>query len=117
MPIAASAEEGLATYYSSKLAGRKTASGEIYDPRAMTAAHRTLRFGTRVRVRRIDAQGRPRGAAVVVRINDRGPYADRRRIIDLSMAAAERLHMLRAGVVRVRVEIVGAPPPRRRKPR
>lgn len=95
----------MATYYASRFTGRKTASGERYDPRALTAAHRTLPFGTVVRVTRVDASGTPVSDPVIVRINDRGPYAAG-RIIDLSMAAARRLDMLRAGVVRVRVEIL-----------
>jgi rare lipoprotein A len=95
----------MATYYANRFAGRKTASGERYDPGEMTAAHRTLPLGTVVRVTRIDTAGRPISAPIVVRINDRGPYAAG-RIIDLSMAAARRLDMLRAGVVRVRVEVL-----------
>lgn len=94
---------GTATYYSDSLAGNHTASGEIYRPRALTAANRTLPFGTVVRVVRIDI--RPR-RAVVVRINDRGPFGERKRVLDLSRAAAERLKMISDGVVRVRVEIL-----------
>jgi len=94
-------ESGGASYYSDRLAGHRTASGERYDPRALTAAHRTLPFGTEVRVVRDDD-----GRGVVVRINDRGPFGDEGRIIDLSRAAAERLGMLRAGVVTVRLEVV-----------
>ena len=93
---------GRATYYSDALAGNRTANGERYDPRAMTAAHRTLKFGTQVRVTRRDT-----GSSVVVRINDRGPFGDRRRIIDLSRAAAQELGMMRAGVVDVSVEVLG----------
>lgn len=98
---------GMATYYANRFSGRRTANGERYDPDAMTAAHRTLPFGTVVRVTRVDASGAPRGRPVVVRVNDRGPYA-RGRIIDLSMAAARQLDMIRAGVVRVRVEVVSS---------
>ncbi len=97
--------EGEATYYSDKLAGRKTASGERYDPGALTAAHRTLPFGTVVRVVR---QGTEK--AVVVRITDRGPFGKPSRIIDLSKAAARELDMLRAGVVPVRVEVLSSDP-------
>lgn len=93
--------EGEATYYSDKLAGRKTASGERYDPKALTAAHRSLPFGTRVRVERLGT-----GKSVVVRITDRGPFGKPSRIIDLSKAAARELDMLRAGVVPVRVEVL-----------
>ena len=96
--------QGLATYYASSLAGHRTANGERYDPNALTAAHRSLRFGTWVRVTRAD-----RRAQVTVRINDRGPFGDDRRIIDLSKAAAARLGMLREGVVEVRLEILKSP--------
>ncbi len=97
--------EGRASYYSDALAGRSTASGEPYDPRAFTAASRDLPFGTRVRVTRVDGEGNAM-ATVVVRINDRGPHRDRRRILDLSRAAAEQLDMIRAGVVQIRAEIL-----------
>jgi rare lipoprotein A len=99
-----SGETGLAVYYADALHGRPTASGEPYDKGALTAAHRALAFGTRVRVTRLDDR-----RSVVVRINDRGPFGDCRRVIDLSRAAAERIDMLRAGVVEVRVEIVSVP--------
>lgn len=92
---------GKATYYADSLAGNKTASGVRYDPRAYTAAHRTLPFGTVVRVRRVD-----NGASVTVKITDRGPFAGRERIIDLSRAAAESLGMIREGVVDVQVEVI-----------
>jgi rare lipoprotein A len=91
-------QRGKATYYADSLAGRRTASGERYDPKAFTAAHRSLPFGTVVRVVRVDD-----GREVTVRINDRGPFAGEERVIDLSRAAAERIGMLRAGVVPVRV--------------
>ena len=93
--------EGLATYYSDSLAGNHTASGEIYDPRALTAASRDLPFGTVVRVVRVK-----NGRSVTVRINDRGPWGDRNRILDLSRAAAEELDMIHDGVVKVRAEIL-----------
>jgi rare lipoprotein A len=93
-------ERGLATYYSDRFQGRKTASGERFDQRAMTAAHRTLRFGTRVRVTNLKND-----RSVIVRINDRGPFA-RGRVIDVSRAAAEDLEMIRAGVVPVTVEVL-----------
>lgn len=92
---------GQATYYSDRLAGRSTASGEPYDPRRLTAAHRTLPFGSRVRVVRTD-----KNLQVIVVINDRGPFAGKERIIDVSKSAAEQLDMLRAGVVPVRVEVL-----------
>lgn len=96
-------ERGLATFYSARFHGRLTASGERFDRNAMTAAHRTHRFGTRVRVTNLK-----NGKAVVVRINDRGPYAQG-RVIDVSPAAAEELDMMRAGVVPVTVEVVSRP--------
>jgi rare lipoprotein A len=94
-------EHGKATYYSDRLAGRSTASGQPYSPENMTAAHKKLPFGTLVRVVRLDT-----GHRVEVTINDRGPFAGADRIIDVSGAAAERLEMLRAGVVPVRVEVL-----------
>lgn len=94
--------KGKASYYSDSLAGRSTANGEPYDPKKLTAAHLELPFGTMVRVTRAD-----NGKQVVVRINDRGPYGGRGRIIDLSRRAAQELDMIRAGVVDVEVEILG----------
>jgi rare lipoprotein A len=105
---------GEASYYSDKLAGRSTASGEPYDPRAFTAAHRSLPFGTVVRVVRSNPPG-----AVYVKINDRGPFA-RGRVLDLSRAAAESLSMMRAGVIPVRAEILEygpKPQPKKRRKR
>lgn len=90
--------EGKASYYGSRHHGRRTASGERFDQNALTAAHRTLPFGTRVRVTNLN-----NARTVVVRINDRGPYG-RGRIIDLSFKAAQQLDMIRTGVVPVRVE-------------
>ena len=96
--------EGRASYYSDRLAGRSTASGEPYRTTQYTAASRDLRFGTVMRVTREDT-----GAVTYARVNDRGPFGDRRRIVDLSRAAAEELDMIRAGVISVRVEIVHQP--------
>lgn len=92
---------GGASYYADSLAGNATASGEIYDPSRRTAASRDLPFGSVVRVIRRDS-----GRSVLVRINDRGPFANRRRILDLSRAAAEELDMIDAGVVKVRAEVL-----------
>jgi rare lipoprotein A len=86
-------EVGLASFYS---AGQQTASGELYDSSKFTAAHRTLRFGSLMRVTY-------RGRYVVVRINDRGPNV-KGRIIDLSLAAARSLGMARRGLLRVKLE-------------
>jgi rare lipoprotein A len=102
---------GMASFYSQRFAGRRTASGERYDPAALTAAHRSLPLGTVLRVTHIDARGQPLGAPVIVRVNDRGPYASG-RIIDLSQAAARRLGILESGVARVRLEIVRTSPSR-----
>ena len=90
--------QGVASYYWEE---QTTATGERFDKRAMTAAHKTLPFGTRVRVTRVDT-----GKAVVVRINDRGPYKVG-RIIDLSERAAEGLGMTAAGTTPVRLEVLG----------
>lgn len=98
---ALSSLEGQASYYSDKLSGHKTASGERYRPQALTAAHRTLPMGTVLRVSRRDGT-----RSVFVRINDRGPFGSERRILDLSRAAFERLGKLRAGVLEVRAEVV-----------
>ncbi|HEV8246788.1 MAG TPA: septal ring lytic transglycosylase RlpA family protein [Polyangiaceae bacterium] len=102
---ALSSERGDASYYSDRLAGHSTASGEAYDPLLYTAAHRRLPFGTVVRVVRRDD-----GRSVYVRVNDRGPFGSRRRIIDLSRKAAEELGMVRRGVASVRLEVVETPP-------
>lgn len=91
---------GTASYYASQFHGRRTASGERFDMRALTAAHRTLPFGTRVRVTN-PANGR----SVVVRINDRGPF-HRGRLIDVSHAAAERLGLVARGHGRVELAVV-----------
>ena len=96
--------EGTAAFYSDKLHGRKTASGEPYDKNALTAAHRTLPFGTVVKVTNLTNM-----RSVKVRINDRGPFGDGDRIIDLSRRAAETLDMIRSGVVPVHVEIIEMP--------
>jgi peptidoglycan lytic transglycosylase len=95
---------GYATWYGGKLAGRKTANGERFDPRQLTAAHRSLPFGTWVEVQRIET-----GATVRVRITDRGPFGHQDRIIDLSRSAAERIDMLKTGVAKVRLRVVAGP--------
>ncbi len=95
---------GYATWYGARLAGHRTASGERFDPGQMTAAHRTLAFGTWVEVRRIDT-----GERVRVRITDRGPFGHEDRVIDLSREAARRLGMLGAGLTRVELRVVDGP--------
>lgn len=93
-------EQGKASFYGRGFAGRKTASGERFDPNAMTAAHPSLPFGTRIRVTR------PNGASVTVRVNDRCGCPGG-RIVDLSEGAARRLGMIREGIVPVRLEVLG----------
>ena len=103
-PIAPGAtQEGTASYYADKFVGRPTASGEPYAHDSLTAAHRSLPFGTVVRVRRLDT-----GEAVVVRINDRGPFK-RGRIIDLSREAARQIDLLQVGIADVRLTILSLP--------
>jgi rare lipoprotein A len=97
-------ETGLAVYYSDSLHGRSTASGVPYDKEALTAAHRSLPFGTVVRVTNLENR-----RSVRVEVNDRGPFGDRRRVIDLSRAAAERIEMIERGVVEVRIEVLERP--------
>jgi rare lipoprotein A len=92
-------EEGIASWYGHPYHGRPTASGEIYNMYDMTAAHRTLPFGTRVNVHNLE-----NGREVRVRINDRGPFVEG-RIIDLSYAAAQAVHM--PSLAQVRLEILG----------
>lgn len=99
-------QSGLASWYGDDHAGKKTADGERFDPHALTAAHRSLPFGTVARVTNVQT-----GKSVKVRITDRGPY-ERRRIIDVSAAAAAVLGIHRGGVVPVRVEVfAGDQPP------
>jgi rare lipoprotein A len=95
-----SIQEGEASYYAHKFHGRTTANGEIYDENEMTAAHKTLPFGTTVRVTNL-----ANGKKVVVRVNDRGPFV-KGRIIDLSFKAAGKLDYISRGVVKVRVEVL-----------
>lgn len=94
-------ETGKASWYGTQHHGKRTASGEPFDQHALTAAHRTLPFGTRVKVTNLNNQ-----RSVVVRINDRGPFR-RGRVIDLSRAAAEQLDLIRTGVAPVRLEPLG----------
>jgi rare lipoprotein A len=93
--------EGKVAYYGRKFAGRKTASGERFNPNAMTMAHKTLPFGTKVRVTNLR-----NNKSVVVRVNDRGPSSPA-LVGDLTQAAARKISMLRSGVVDARMEVVG----------
>jgi rare lipoprotein A len=97
-------QQGYATWYGARLAGRRTASGEVFDPRRMTAAHRSLPFGTWVEVTCLDT-----GRQVRVRITDRGPFGHPDRIIDVSRAAADQLGIRSRGVARVALRVVGGP--------
>jgi rare lipoprotein A len=106
IPSVVKTQVGTASWYGPRFHGRKTANGEIFNQRALTAAHRKLPLGTFVRVTSLDT-----GRSVTVRINDRGPYIDG-RIIDLSHAAARRLGIVRQGVGKVRVQVVDALPRR-----
>jgi rare lipoprotein A len=96
-------QTGVASWYGRQHQGKRTASGEAYDMNALTAAHRTLPLGTRVRVTNLD-----NGRSVDVRINDRGPFAGR-RVIDVSYAAAQRLGAIGAGVFRVGLQTIAGP--------
>lgn len=96
-------ETGGASYYGSEFQGRTTASGARYDGGLMTAAHRTLPFGTRVRIVNL---GNERSVEVV--INDRGPFR-KGRIVDLSRRAAELIGLIKVGVARVRLEVLASP--------
>jgi rare lipoprotein A len=91
---------GIASYYAHEFHGRTTANGEVFDMHALTAAHRTLPFNTRVRVRNLT-----NNRVVEVRINDRGPFKDN-RVIDLSLEAAKELDMIQDGTTPVEIEIL-----------
>jgi len=102
-PVAGDTEKGIASWYGEPYHGRRAANGEIYDMNRLTAAHRTLPFGTRVRVENLD-----NGSSVEVRITDRGPFVDD-RIIDLSRAAASEIRMIGPGLARVRLVVLEPP--------
>ena len=94
------AQSGVASYYGPGFHGRRTANGEAFDMHAMTAAHRTLPFGTKVKVTNL-----ANGKSAIVRVNDRGPYANG-RIIDLSVAAAKQIGSTSSGTARVTLEVL-----------
>jgi len=94
-------QEGVVSWYGERFHNRPTASGELFDIAALTMAHPTLPFGTKVRVTNLR-----NGRSVVVRVNDRGPFVGA-RIADLSQAAADMLGFLRRGVVHARIEVLG----------
>lgn len=93
-------EKGIASWYGEEFHGRPTASGEVFDMYDLTAAHRVMPLGTHLKVTHLD-----NGKAVIVRINDRGPFV-RGRILDLSYGAAQVLEMTRTGTAPVRIEVV-----------
>jgi len=103
-------EKGIASWYGEPYHGRRTASGEVYDMHELTAAHKTLAFGSVVKVTRRDT-----GADVKVRVNDRGPFIEG-RIIDLSYAAAEKIGLDVDGVAPVKIKVVGHQTTPRQKP-
>lgn len=94
---------GEASYYGPGFHGKKTASGEIFDQNALTCAHKTLPFGTRLKVTRLDNH-----QSVVVTVNDRGPYK-KGRILDLSVAAARQIGLNIQGVAQVKAEVISVP--------
>ena len=104
LPSPDEVQVGFATWYGRAFAGRRTASGERFDPARMTAAHRTLPFGTWVEVTRVDTR-----ASVRVRVTDRGPWGHEDRIIDLSQGAAAKIGLTKVGMTRVEVRVVPAP--------
>lgn len=108
-PSAGEVETGLAAVYSDKLHGRKTASGEIYDRNKLTTAHKTLPFGTKVKVTNVK-----NSKSVVLRVNDRGP-TQAGRVVDISPAAAKALGFSTKAMAEVRVEVAEAAPPAKKK--
>jgi rare lipoprotein A len=94
-----SSEEGRISYYADKFHGRRTASGQAFDKNGMTAAHRSLPFGTKIAVTNLE-----NGKSVVVTVNDRGPYSDD-RILDVSPAAARKLGLIGKGTVKASVVV------------
>ena len=96
-------ELGLASWYGEQFQGNSTASGEAYDMNGLTAAHRSLPLGTKIKVTNLK-----NNRSLIVRVNDRGPFISS-RILDLSMGAAKKLGFLGAGVAYVRSEVVSFP--------
>ncbi|MHB1050937.1 MAG: septal ring lytic transglycosylase RlpA family protein [Bacteroidota bacterium] len=99
-PSRPAVSEGIASYYAHDFHGKKTANGEIFNMRALTAAHRSYPFNTKMRVTNLD-----NGRTVIVRVNDRGPFK-LERITDLSLGAAEALDMTKTGTAKVRLEVL-----------
>jgi rare lipoprotein A len=107
-PAAATVETGRIAWYGKKFAGRKTASGERFNPDALTMAHKSLPFGPRVRITNLKNK-----KSVTVRVNDRGPTQPD-RVGDVSLAAARALGMVRSGVIDAELVVVSAPPEKKR---
>lgn len=99
---AAWTQTGIASWYGEPFHGRTTASGEMYDMNKLTCAHKTLPFGTRLRVQNLD-----NGRAVTLRVTDRGPFVEG-RIVDVSRKAAQELGMIGPGTARVRITVLPA---------
>jgi rare lipoprotein A len=96
----ATTQKGIASYYSDRFQGRRTASGERYNRNGFTAMHRSLPFGTRVRVTNLS-----NNRSIEVRVNDRGDPANR-RLLDLSRRAAKELGFIKAGLAQVKLEVI-----------
>lgn len=92
--------EGVASYYADDFHGKRTSNGETFDMNALTAAHRTFPFGTKVRVTNLE-----NSKAVLVRVNDRGPFKEG-RIMDLSLGAAKAIDLIQTGTARVRIDVL-----------
>lgn len=92
--------EGVASYYADDYHGKQTSNGEVFDMNDLTAAHRTFPFGTKVRITNLENKKN-----VVVRVNDRGPFKEG-RIVDLSLAAAKELDLIKAGTAKVKLEVL-----------
>jgi rare lipoprotein A len=96
-------ENGIASFYHDSLHGNKTASGQVYDKNKISAAHKTLPLGSRVRVTDVRT-----GKSIEVRVNDRGPFVQG-RVIDLSRKAAKQLGLIKKGITKVKVEVLSVP--------
>jgi rare lipoprotein A len=92
--------DGIVSFYGQDFQGKKTSNGETFDLHALTAAHRTFPFGTKVRVTNLD-----NGKVVIVRVNDRGPFVEG-RIMDLSMGAAQSIDLVKTGTAKARLEVL-----------
>lgn len=103
VPSIGASQTGVASWYGDPYHGRRTASGEVYDMNAWTAAHPTFVFGTWLRVRNLD-----NGKITEVRVNDRGPFV-KNRIVDLSRASAREIDMIGPGTARVRLTVIRLP--------